>query len=89
MTIVKYVESSIPSPPYLIAVALAITIWSYLALTGSTVGLTTVQRDEFADLLIIVRLVNDFGPPSPVSDPSFIQRFGTQPVHQIACGRGI
>lgn len=40
----------------LIAVLLAILAGSYLALAGSTIGLTTVQYDEFTDLIIASEL---------------------------------
>jgi hypothetical protein len=37
----------------------------------------------------IVRLVDDFGPPTPIRDAEFLKRFGRHPVHEIYRGRGI
>jgi hypothetical protein len=38
---------------------------------------------------VVVRLINDFGAPSPVSDACFLARFPSAPVHQISRGRGL
>jgi uncharacterized membrane protein len=38
---------------------------------------------------VVVRLINDFGAPSPVSEPGFLARFTSAPVHQIVRGRGV
>ena len=38
---------------------------------------------------VIVRVIDDFGVPSPRYDSAFIQEFGATPAHQIFRGRGI
>jgi hypothetical protein len=38
---------------------------------------------------VVVRVVNDLGKPTPVTNPTFIQRFGFPPAYQIVRGRGI
>jgi hypothetical protein len=38
---------------------------------------------------VVVRLINDFGAASPVSDPTFFTKFAFAPVHQIFRGRGV
>lgn len=39
--------------------------------------------------IVVVRLISESGPPSPISSPTFIRKFGTEPVHQVFRGRGI
>jgi hypothetical protein len=38
---------------------------------------------------VVVRLINDLGVPSPVSDATFRARFASAPVYQIFRGRGV
>ena len=38
---------------------------------------------------VVVRVIEDLGFPIPVNDPTFIQQFGSEPVHQIVRGRGV
>jgi hypothetical protein len=47
-------------------------------------------RQQFAETdFVVVRLINDFGAPSPVSDVTFRARFASAPVYQIFRGRGV
>jgi hypothetical protein len=48
-----------------------------------------IERDLAKADFVIVRVVNDFGKPTPVSNRTFIQRFGSAPAYQIVRGRGI
>ena len=52
-------------------------------------GRRASQEDLVTSDYAVVRLVDDFGPPSPLNDPAFIRRFGIEPVHEIYRGRGI
>ena len=57
------------------------------ALKYQTVG--DVDRQLAKTDFVVVRLINDFGAPSPVSTPTFNARFASTPVHQIFRGRGV
>jgi 4-amino-4-deoxy-L-arabinose transferase-like glycosyltransferase len=48
-----------------------------------------IDRKLFNADFVVVRVVNDLGKPTPVSNPTFIQRFGFAPAYQIVRGRGI
>jgi hypothetical protein len=52
-------------------------------------GRRASQEDLVTSDYAVVRLVDDFGPPSPLTDPAFIRQFGIEPVHEIYRGRGI
>ena len=52
--------------------------------TGDQVGQQLAETD-----FVVVRLINDFGAPSPVSDATFRARFAAAPVYQIFRGRGV
>jgi hypothetical protein len=51
------------------------------------------KRDLRSELkgadLVLVRVIDDFGAPSPIHDPTFIQVFGSEPVYEIVRGRGV
>jgi hypothetical protein len=38
---------------------------------------------------VVVRVVSDLGKPTPLSNRTFIQRFGFAPAYQVVRGRGI
>ena len=47
------------------------------------------REDLLSSEYAVVRLVDDFGPATPVEDPAFLRYFGHRPVHEIFRGRGI